>query len=240
MYRRGSNGAGRGSTVRAQVYGLIRESIVSVTLLPGQALSENELAGHYGVSRTPVREALIQLTDEGLVDVVPQRGTFVSRISVRGVEEAQFIRETLERASLPSVAGRVTGADAVRLRGLLDEQRQAAADGDLQTWFACDEELHRALLEIAGHPRAWPVVQSAKAHMDRVRRLSLPGPRVLADLIAQHTEIVEHVLCQDIRAADKVLARHLRLIHSHLGRLREANPDYFADGEPDGELMGVR
>ena len=223
------NGVVRGTTVRAQVYALIRESVVSVELLPGQALSENELAGHYGVSRTPIREALIRLADEGLVDVLPQRGTFVSRISLHDVAEAQFIRETLERASLPAATRRITEADGAELRALLDTQRLATAAGDLRTWFAADEDLHRRLLEIAGHPRVWPVVQSAKAHLDRVRRLSLPGPHVLTDLITQHADIVSAVLAKDIRAADRVLARHLRLVHDHVGVLASEHPDYFRE-----------
>src|SRR4051794_27041342 len=96
-----------GASTRSQVYTIIREAIVSLRLLPGQALSENELATQYGVSRTPVREALIRLAGDGLVEVVPQLGTFVSRISELDVREAQFIREVLECTSLPEAVQRV-------------------------------------------------------------------------------------------------------------------------------------
>ncbi|MQA25829.1 MAG: FCD domain-containing protein [Micromonosporaceae bacterium] len=219
------------SSARSQVYELIREAIVSLELLPGQALSEVELANHYGVSRTPVREALIRLGDAGLVEVVPQVGTFVARISVRDVTEAQFIREALERASLPGVVDRVTEVDAARLRDLLDVQRRAVASGDQQLFFVADEDLHRALLEIAGHTKVWPVVQSIKGHLDRVRRLSLPEPQVLEQLIIQHTAIVDHVLRKDHRAADEVLTRHLRLVIELLGPLGRRHPDYFLHDE---------
>lgn len=226
-------GVSRGPSVRAQVYALIRQAIVALELSPGQALSENELADQYGVSRTPVREALIRLADDGLVEVVPQLGTYVSRIDPFDVREAQFIRESLELASLPSVAGRATEADAATLREVLDAQRAAARDHDLRRWFELDEDLHRTLLEIAGHRRVWPVVQSAKAHMDRVRMLSLPEPEVLEELIAQHERIVDGALAGERDAAESVLTQHLRLVLEHLEAFEQRYPDYFvADDEP--------
>ena len=240
--RRGPLGVFRESSMRSQVYALLREAIISLQLLPGQALSENELAVEYGVSRTPVREALIRLAEENLVEVVPQLGTFVSRISVRDVEEAQFIRETLERAALPAGIGRMTEADAARLEELLDVQRRAVDTEDRPRFFAADEDLHRTLLEIAGHPNVWPVVQSCKAHLDRVRRLSLPEPHVLEELTAQHTAIVDNVLRKDHQAADDVLARHLRLVVELLEPLEQRHPDYFLldDGQPASNAAASR
>jgi DNA-binding GntR family transcriptional regulator len=231
MARRARIEVARGGSARAQVYGLIRQAIVSLELAPGQALSENELAGEYGVSRTPVREALIRLADDGLVEVVPQLGTYVSRISPRDVREAQFIREALELASLPGVTEHATETDAAALRELLDAQRGAATAGDLRRWFELDEALHQSLLEIAGHPGVWPVVQSAKAHMDRVRMLSLPEPAVLEELIGQHADIVEHSLAGRRREARTVMVRHLRLVLDHLVSFEERHPDFFV---PDG------
>jgi GntR family transcriptional regulator, rspAB operon transcriptional repressor len=226
----------RGPSVRAQVYLLIRDAIVSLQLVPGQALSENELADQYGVSRTPVREALIRLADDGLVEVVPQLGTYVSRIDPQAVREAQFIRESLELASLPRAADRVTDADAAALRALLDEQRAAAAEHDLRRWFALDEDLHRTLLEIAGHRRVWSVVQSAKAHLDRVRMLSLPEPAVVEDLTSQHTAIVDNLLGGRRRAAETVLARHLRLVLDRLEAFEQRYPDYFVPEDTGGPV----
>jgi DNA-binding GntR family transcriptional regulator len=216
----------RAPSVRAQVYALVREAIVSLELVPGQALSENELGATYGVSRTPVREALIRLADDGLVEVVPQLGTFVSRISPQDVREAQFIREALELASLAQLAT-ISDADAEALRAVLDQQRAAAAEHDLRRWFALDEDLHRTLLELAGHRRVAAVVQSAKAHMDRVRMLSLPEPEVLDELNEQHTQIVEHVLAGRRKEARAALTRHLRLVLDHLEAFERRYPDYF-------------
>lgn len=217
----------RRASTRSQVYNVLKRAIVSLDLPPGRALSENELAQRHAVSRTPVREALIRLADEGLVEVVPQLGTFVSRISVRDVREVQFIRETLERASLRGVIERITSTGERTLRRLLDEQRDAAADNDLHRWFATDEELHRTLLEIGGHPKVWPIVASAKAHLDRLRLLSLPDREILEELHTQHTELVDMVVAKQRRKADAVLTRHLRVALGVLEPLERTYPDYF-------------
>jgi GntR family transcriptional regulator, rspAB operon transcriptional repressor len=223
----------RGASTRSHVYNLLRRAIVSLEFLPGQALSENELAARHSVSRTPVREALIRLADDGLIEVVPQLGTFVARISVRDVVEVQFIRETLELASLPFAIERIGRDDIRKLRRILDEQEEAEQDGDLQHWFATDEDLHRMLLEIGGHPKVWPIVSSTKAHLDRVRMLSLPDPGLLQDLHGQHREIVEHVIAKDLDAADRMLRHHLQLALGALESLEERHPDYFVLDEPE-------
>lgn len=221
----------RRASTRTHVYNVIRQAIISLELPPGQALSENELATRYAVSRTPVREALIRLADDGLIEVVPQLGTFVSRISVGDVLEVQFIRETLERASLPHAIKRIEATDERRLRRILDEQEDAEQDGDLQRWFATDEDLHRTLLEVGGHPKIWPIVSSAKAHLDRVRMLSLPNPDHLRALRAQHNAIVDHVSAKKRRDADNVLKEHLHLVIDVLESLEREHPDYFVDDD---------
>lgn len=224
----------RDSSTRSQVYTQLRSEIITLTMRPGQALSESELAEVYGVSRTPVREALIRLADDNLVEVVPQLGTFVSRISVREVTEAQFIRETLERASLPQAIKRITKTDEAQLRALLVRQADAGERGDLIEWFSTDEQLHRALLEIAGHPKTWSVVSSIKAHLDRVRMLSLPEPEILSSMHGQHSTLVDHVVGKRTQQADKLLTQHLRGVLGVLEPLEKQHPDYFLlDDERD-------
>ncbi|MFE4722608.1 GntR family transcriptional regulator [Streptomyces sp. NPDC056728] len=112
-------------SVRARVHALLRARITSLELLPGAPLSENELAAELDVSRTPVREALILLGEESLVDVFPKLGTFVSRISVDAVLEAQFMREALELAALREAVTKSGAPDITALRAILDAQRAA-------------------------------------------------------------------------------------------------------------------
>jgi DNA-binding GntR family transcriptional regulator len=230
----------RRASTRSHVYGLIRQAIVALDLPPGQAISENELAARYSVSRTPVREALIRLADEGLIEVVPQMGTFVSRISVRDVIEVHFIRETLERASLPHAIKQMTRDDESYLGRLLDEQEEAGRQKDVRRWFATDEDLHRTLLEIGGHPKVWPIVSTAKAHLDRVRLLALTDPGILSGAHKQHRAIVEFVVTKQRRKADDALSRHLRYAPDLLEWVEKSHPDYFVLDEDIEESQAVR
>ncbi len=130
-----------GEAARDQVYAALREAIVSAELAPGRKLSENELAERLGVSRTPVREALVRLRDERLVAIVPQLGTFVTLISDDGVADAAFVREALECAAARLAAARADDAGLADLRANLLAQERARDDGDTETF----ERLHEVI-----------------------------------------------------------------------------------------------
>ena len=208
---------------------MAQEAIVALEFKPGQPLSEKELSIVYGVSRTPVREALIQLADDGLVDIYPQAGTRVSRISVHGVMEAQFIREALECAALRRAMEHVTDADVRRLHENVEQQRAAYAAKDVDTFYILDEALHQALVERSGFPGVWRVAQRAKVHLNRARRLSLPTVSTVGELIEQHAGLVAAVEARDVAAAESALAEHLRMVLADLPALQREYPDYFAD-----------
>jgi GntR family transcriptional regulator, rspAB operon transcriptional repressor len=221
----------RGSSVRAQVYAMIQEEIVALEFKPGQPLSEKELAVRYGVSRTPAREALLQLADEGLVEIYPQTGTFVARISVHGVTEAQFIREALECAALRRAIDRFTAADIKRLEANIDRQRAAHADQDVATFYILDEGFHQALVERSGFPGVWRVAQRAKVHLNRARRLSLPAISTIGELIDQHAAILARLAAGDGPGAEAALAQHLRMVLADLPALQQRYSDFFTQDD---------
>jgi DNA-binding GntR family transcriptional regulator len=230
----------RGSSVRAQVYALAQEQIVALHFKPGQPLSEKELSIQYGVSRTPVREALIQLSDDGLVEIFPQAGTFVSRISIHGVTEAQFIREALECAALRRAVDHVSAADVERLERNLQRQREANDAQDFQTFYILDEAFHQALVERSGFPGVWRVAQRAKVHLNRARRMSLPAVSTIGRLIDQHAAILERVEQRDVAGAEAALTEHLRMVLHDLPALQREYPDYFVEVEdPPAPLEGT-
>lgn len=216
-----------GGLARNQVYDLVRERIVSLELLPGARVSDAAIATELGVSRTPVREAVLQLEDEGLLRVVPQLGTFVARISVEAVHDAQFVREALETAALGRAVGRVTAADAERIKDNITAQRRAEVAGDNDRFYRLDQDFHRILMEVSGHARVWRIAQRIRAHMDRVRRLSLPEPSVISNLIDQHEVIATGLVDGDGEKAEAMLRDHVRLVAVNLPRLIEQYPDYF-------------
>ena len=194
---------------------------------PGAALSENELAARLGVSRTPVRESLIILQSEGLVQVIPQVGSFVALVDPDRVAEAQFIREAIECSSLQSVVNPVGADDEEELAENLRLQRVCAAVYDPVTFFGLDEDFHRMLLRIAGHESAWRTVNSQKAHLDRARRLSLDRLHPLAALVAQHSRIADALIAGDRESAVTGLRAHLRQILGDVEAIRIARPELF-------------
>jgi DNA-binding GntR family transcriptional regulator len=215
-------------SVRDQTLETLRRRIISLQLPPGEPLSENELAQELGVSRTPVRESLILLREEGLVQVFPQIGSFVSLVDLGRVAEAQFVREAIECASLADLVVDATGIAG--LRNILASQREAEASGDHEEFFRLDEDFHRELLRLAGHESAWTAVNSAKAHLDRARRLSLLEARPVSTLIEQHTAVVDAIEAKNLADAHDSLRIHLRAVFEDVKRIQASTPELFSDG----------
>lgn len=211
------------------VYSALREAIVSTELEPGRQVSENEIADRLGVSRTPVREALARLRDDQLVQIVPQLGTFVSRISVSGVDDAQFLREALECSAVRLAAERAEAGDIAELNALIARQEAARDERDAGAFFLLDDELHSRLCELSGRPIAWTIVARANGHLNRVRRLSLAEPSYIAEMIEEHKAVVEAVRRRDPDAAENALRHHLRMVLSDLPHIRTDHPEYFED-----------
>jgi DNA-binding GntR family transcriptional regulator len=211
------------------VYDAVREAIVTTELQPGQQISENDLADKLGVSRTPVREALARLRDDQLVQIFPQLGTFVSRISVSGVDDAQFLREALECSAVRLAAEHADPDDVAELEELIKHQEAARDRGDSGGFFVLDDELHSTLCELSGRPIAWAIVDRANGHLNRVRRLSLSEPRYLAEMVAEHKAVVDAVGRGEPDEAEQALRHHLRMVLSDLPTIRHNHPEYFED-----------
>lgn len=212
---------------RTQVYATLRDAIVSAAIEPGRQLSENELAAWLGVSRTPVREALQALGAERLVAVVPQLGTFVTRISASAVGDAQFVREALECAAIREAARRADEEDVAALEAIVRRQDETALAADFDRFYVLDDELHRTLCDLSGHGIAWSLSQRAQGHLNRVRHLSLPMPSYLQEMISEHRAVVAAVAAHDPDAAERALRHHLRMVLSSLPAIRAQHPDYF-------------
>lgn len=208
-----------------QIYDALRDAIVRVAVLPGQAISETEMAASFGVSRTPIREALIRLADEGLIDIYPQAGTFVSRIDLAAVREAQFVRETLETAVAIRAAS--TATDSTVFEPILERQERAIRGGDFGEFFASDEALHRKVFELAGHDATWRLVQAAKSHLDRVRQLEQPAEATLLEMLRQHRAIAAAITAGDEAAVAAVVHEHASVILAAAPDVAARHPELF-------------
>ncbi|MFF1416272.1 GntR family transcriptional regulator [Streptomyces sp. NPDC058280] len=216
----------RQRTSRRAVYATLRRKVLTLEFPPGAALSENELAASLGVSRTPVRESLILLSEEGLVQVFPQVGSFVSRVDPAKVADAQFLREAVELASLEDLPAELDPELIDELRRNLEEQQRPGLD--LEEFFELDEAFHQTLLRLSGHGSAWATVVSAKGHLDRARRLGLYDTASSSGFAAQHVEILDAVLGGDVSMARTAMRAHLRAVFDDVERIRARSPELFA------------
>lgn len=214
------------SAVGPQLYRLLRDRIVKGDLAPGARISESEIAASYKVSRQPVREAFIKLAEESLVEVRPQRGTYVRRISVPAVMTARFVREAVEADIVRAAARAVTPNILALLDSNLVAQRAVVDSDDPSRFMELDEAFHRLLAEAAGQPAIWDILEDLKTQMDRVRHISarqFPRER----LIDQHAAVVAALRSGDPDAAEAQMRAHLKGVLTDLPAIAEAMPEFF-------------
>lgn len=219
----------RPATVGNQLFEAMRQEIIQLQLRPGDPLSEAEMARKYGVSRQPVREAFIKLAEVGLVEVRPQRGTFVVMISRREVENARFIREAIEVAVVRKASELAVSRHRDQFEELIRRQRAANAEGDHAAFLRLDEAFHQAIAHSADCDHAWRVLENLKAQMDRVRYLSLSDATPLDTLIDQHAAIAAGICDGAPDMAERAMRQHLSEILISLPKLAKAHAELFSD-----------
>jgi len=217
--------------VNQRIYRALRQAIVKGIFPPGSPLSEKDVSERFGVSRQPVREAFIKLGEAGLVQVLPQRGTFVMKISSKRAEDGRFIREAVEVAVAGRAAQRVSGPQLRVMARLLDEQRQAAGANDTEGFLDLDDAFHQAIANAAQCPAVWQTIENIKANMDRVRYLDLADVSPLAMLIEQHQAVLDALGARNEQAAQSAMRHHLREMTMSFDPIRERNPDWFGCDE---------
>ncbi len=211
--------------VGPQLTRILRLCIVRNQLEPGMRLSESEIGATFGLSRQPVREAFIKLAEEGLLEIRPQRGTYVRKISQEAVMDARFVREAVEADIVKACADCAPAGLVQELRDQIAVQKRLADDRP-SAFVPLDDEFHRTLAEAAGHPNAWTVIEGLKSQMDRVRQMT-STKFALAHLIEQHSAVVDAIEAGDSDKAQKAMRGHLQMILQDLPAIREAYPDYF-------------
>lgn len=212
------------------VHAQLRHEIVAMVRLPGSTIAEKEIAAAHGVSRTPVREALLRLAEERLIEITPKSGTRVSRIPVAALSDAMCAREALELMLIRKAASQARGSSIATLKAIIEHQRECAEAGDNAGFHEADDALHRAIAEAAGHPGVWDMVLQIKVQLDRVRHLTLPRPGRPEHVIPEHELIVGAIADHDVAAATRAMQAHIVSLKDAFGELRHINPDYF-DGD---------
>ena len=217
------------STTGVMLYNRLFEAIIQGELLPGLALSEADLSKRLAVSRQLVRETFIKLAERKLLVILPQRGTFVVKISPKRVLEARWVRETIETRIAAELAQRADSKLLEGLRGLVMRQRQVP-QGDYRQFQALDDAFHRAMSIAVGRAYAWEIVEQSKAQMDRVRFLSLTMLTPFDMLADQHMQIIDALASGNPTAAAHATAEHLHVLEHTLPEIVKAHPELFDDG----------
>jgi DNA-binding GntR family transcriptional regulator len=220
-----------GRSYTAQVHDVLQRAIVRGKLLPKTALSEAAISSLIEVSRTPVREALAQLADEQLVLIYRQVGTIVAPVRLSLLEEGRFVRSTLECANHVQLAQNITADQMTEFGHILQRQRLAVDNTQLDLYSELDELMHRRLFEFAGREHVWSMLEPFKRQFDRVRWLLLGQVSGHAQRsLQEHEQMLAQMAARDVAGLGATVASHINHITQHLASLRERAPAaYFCD-----------
>jgi DNA-binding GntR family transcriptional regulator len=210
-----------------QLFEHMRDLIISMTLPPGTVLSRPELAGQYGTSQTPVRDALMRLSEEGLVDIFPQHATMVSPIDVALATQAHFLRRSVELEIVRTLAEAGDPKLVERLRVMIARQRVLLEMEDLSAFSLTDQAFHRELYDAARVPDLWALVRRQSGHLDRLRRLHLPIADKATAVLRDHTVIVDAIAAADPVRAQGCLREHLSGTLANVEEIRARFKDYL-------------
>jgi DNA-binding GntR family transcriptional regulator len=210
------------------VYGELKEAILSGALEPGSLIDKTDLCERLHVSRFPVSAAVSRLAYDRLVDVAPQHGSFVARISLNDARERLFIRSALEGDIAAEAARRLTRADKDALAANLRQQVAAVAAKDRAKFYALDVAFHQIPTARLNMARAADVLESLRVHLERTRRLTMLPPEQLRASLKEHTAIADAIEAEDASAARDAMKQHLSSTGARLEALARQQPQLFS------------
>ncbi|MDR3372439.1 MAG: GntR family transcriptional regulator [Ancalomicrobiaceae bacterium] len=218
----------------AQVYEVIRRAIIGLTMPPGSAINEKAICEQLGISRTPLREAILRLSAENLVAIVPNSGTYVSKIDLQSVFDGQLVRDALEMKVVRLAATRMSSAFLRNIEINMYHQERLAAEIDYDGFYELDEAFHSMICEQGASLRVWKIINGAKAQLDRVRRLAFPHNKHLDVILTEHAAIVDGLRLRDPEAAAAAMKVHLDRVFETIRTLMIERKDYFATTALEG------
>ena len=221
--------------ISAQIYDFLRKHITETNITPGTILSENSLSKHFNVSRQPVREALMRLSYEGMLRVMPQRGSVVERISVSEIRQTVFVRTAIEKECVLNITNlkpKDREECLLQLERVLQQQKrllQDEEDKDIRAaYLRLDDLFHERLCAISGTNMAWNTIQSLKGQMDRIRFLTFDKDVTPPETVThEHEEIFAHLKTGDMKQCLVLLSQHLSNIIDTQKPIIRAYSDWF-------------
>ena len=215
------------TSLKQKVYANLQKSIIELEYKPGELLRKHELCKEFGISRTPLSEAIALLMQDGLVEVVPQAGTYVAKLSMNDLHEGAFIREAIEIAAIKLLADIITEPQLVNLRRNLRLQRVFIDDRDFQGFYALDAQFHAMLLNFTGFEKLNRVADGAWMNVNRVRSLLMPIAGRVEETYEEHLDIYGALERRKPTKASNALENHLRKLMTYISPLEKSHPEYF-------------
>lgn len=213
---------------RAYATRVLMHNIMTLELAPGSAISENELSTALSLSRTPIREAMIELARVDLVEIVPQRGSYVTRINYESIEESKFMRLVLENAVLKLACDGIPEQYYTQMEQNLDLQRQYWKSGEHEKFLRLDDEFHQLIFKSVNKLRTYQVIKHAMLQFDRLRTIStIAGMNQYT--IKDHEDILYALRRKDAELAEVIMTRHLTRHTTEKDELHRIHPEYFVD-----------
>lgn len=217
----------RPTSASQQIYDSLRERIITLELAPGLSLSRAEIAGDYGVSQTPVRDAMMKLEEDGLLAVFPQSKTEVSRIDLNHAKETQFLRLSLELEVTRTLALDNDKSTVEQARKILLEQQDALSEMDIARFARLDREFHLSLCKAVGVANLGLLVAGRSGHIDRLRNLNLPDPGKTANILDLHKRILVAIQHSDAEGVEMAVREHLSGTLASVDEIKTRFPMYF-------------
>lgn len=230
--------AARGKPKAELAYDFLRDAVITMKLAPDSTIAEKELCAELGVSRTPLREAVLRLAQEGLLTVVPGGGTYVSRISLRGVLQGHLVRSSIEFRIVRLAARAYTPEYDRDFDLLLYLQADANRRGDYDQALQVDTDFHRLMCRVAGFPDIWQIVHNATGQLDRVRYRAFDKSGLTQEIEVEHRALYDALRARDGDRAHALLRKHLDDISHVIDFVKASAPDVLLE-EDDLDLEGL-
>jgi DNA-binding GntR family transcriptional regulator len=219
----------RTRSAAAQVLEYLRENIINLNLKPATPLDRQVLAEQFNLSQTPIRDALLRLEEDGLVDIFPQRATVVRRIDVKSAQRAHFLRQSVELEVVRVLATSPSEDLVSRLSGMLGQQANALETFDFSRFVWADQGFHRMMYEAAGVEPLWHVARRLSGNLDRLRHLHVPMAGKAANVIVQHQRILDAIAKGNAVEAEQAVRAHLAGTLNHLDDIRAQYSSYLLE-----------
>ena len=209
------------------VYFSLYENIITMDMKPGEILNINDIADQLQISRSPVRDALMRLSKEGLVDIIPQKGTNVSKIDLSRVEEERFLRGSLEEKVLIDFAELWKPEDIIQLENNIRAQREAMDRSDFVALLNRDDEFHQVFFERTQKQMCWEIIHSMSGHYRRIRLMSFWSNHIASNVIAEHEALLQALKSKNITEVLRVYKIHSSQLLSQEEEFITQYPEYF-------------